>query len=130
MKVTRFLTTSDGGSQFQKIEIPIQQPYADDFSNVYHLSNPFDSPSVRIVEFPQGMKQGWHNVPTRQMVIVLAGALEVITTDNQKRRWSAGELFIADDVTGKGHLTEVVEGPARVAFIQLPPNFDCSRWSG
>ena len=129
MKITRFYTTDDGGSRFQEIEVPVNQPYADEFSNTYHLSNPFNSPSVRLVEFPAGMKQGWHNVPSRQMVMVLRGALEVVTTDNQTRRWGAGEVFVADDVTGKGHLTEVVEGPARVAFIQLPSNFDCDKWS-
>ena len=129
MKITRFFTTKDGGSRFEEIEIPIEAPYNDEFGNTYHLSNPFNSPSVRIVEFPAGMKQGWHNVPTRQMVLVLAGTLEVITTENQTKRWGAGEVFVADDVAGKGHLTEVVEGPARVAFIQLPPDFDCSRWS-
>jgi hypothetical protein len=129
MKITRFYATNDGGSCFEEIEVSISQPYADEFANTYHLSNPFDSPSVRLVEFPAGMKQGWHNVPTRQMVMVLRGVLEVVTTDNQTRRWGAGEVFVADDVTGKGHLTEVLEGPARVAFIQLPASLDCRKWS-
>jgi len=129
MKITRFYATSDGGSRFEEIQVPIEQPYEDEFANVYHLSKPFDSPSVRLVEFPRGMKQGWHNVPSRQIVLVLSGVLEVTTTDNQTRRWGAGEVFMADDVDGKGHLTEVLEGPARVAFVQLPNTFDCNSWS-
>jgi quercetin dioxygenase-like cupin family protein len=129
MRVTRFYATNDGESRFEEIEVPIDQPYTDEFANVYHLSNPFDSPSVRIVEFPRGLTQGWHKAPARQIVFVLSGVLEVGTSDNETRRWGAGEVFIADDVSGKGHTTHVLEGPAHVAFIQLPHTFDCDRWS-
>jgi hypothetical protein len=55
--------------------------------------------------------------------------VEVGTSDGEKRRWSAGGAFIPDDLTGKGHLTHVIEGPAMLAFIELPPDFDFARWS-
>jgi len=38
----------------------------------------------------------------------------------------AGSAFIPDDLSGKGHLTRVIEGPAMLAFIELPPGFDAS----
>ena len=56
--------------------------------------------------------------------------VEVGTSDNEKRRWGAGSAFIPDDLSGKGHLTRVIEGPAMLAFIELPPDFDFDRWSG
>ncbi len=129
MKVTRFYATNDGESRFEELEVPIDRPYTDEFANVYHLSNAFDSPSVRLVELPQGLTQAWHKAPARQIVFVLSGVIEIRTSDNQTRRWGTGEVFIADDVSGKGHTTRVLEGPAHVAFIQLPHNFDCDRWS-
>lgn len=104
MKVMRFHATEDGESRFQEV--------------------------IRFVELPQGLDQSWHHAPARQIVVVLSGVVEVGTSDNQKRQCSAGQAFIADDLTGKGHITRVVNGPAHVLFVQLPANFDFARWSG
>jgi len=59
---------------------------------------------------------------------VLSGTLEVVTSDNQKQQWQAGEFFIADDLTGKGHLTRAVGGSAFLVQVQFPQNFDLRRW--
>ena len=61
--------------------------------------------------------------------MVLSGKIEVGTSDEQKRQCTPGQAFIADDLTGKGHVTRVVDGPARVMFVQLPDSFDCDRWT-
>lgn len=129
MKITRFYATDDGGSRFMDIEIPINTPQKDTDGHTLMLSNTYASPSVRFVELPEGMSQTWHNAPQRQIVIVLSGTLEVGTTDNQTRQWQAGEAFLADDVTGKGHVTRTVGGPARVFFAPLPDGFDLDKWS-
>lgn len=129
MKITRFYATDDGGSRFMDIEIPITTPQKDTDGHTLMLSNTYASPSVRFVELPEGMSQTWHNAPQRQVVIVLSGTLEVGTTDNQTRQWQAGEAFLADDVTGKGHVTRTVGGPARVFFAPLPDGFDLDKWS-
>jgi hypothetical protein len=81
------------------------------------------------VELPAGLDQSWHQAPARQIVLVLAGCVEVETSDNQKRRCAAGQAFIADDLTGRGHATRVIDGPATVMFVELPPSFDIAQWS-
>ena len=129
MKITRFHATDDGGSRFQEIDLPINQDRIDPFGNVLHQSNAFSSPSVRFVELPRNLDQSWHHAPARQIVFVLSGTVEVTTTDNQTRQWGAGSAFIPDDLSGKGHLTRVIDGPATLAFIELPANFDFARWS-
>ncbi len=129
MKVTRFHATTDGESRFQEIEIPINEKRADPFGNTLLQSGAWASPSIRFVELPAGLDESWHHAPARQIVVILSGVLEVGTSDNQKRRATAGQAFIADDLTGKGHLTRVIEGPAHVMFVQLPDGFDCDRWA-
>ncbi len=129
MKITRFHATDDGGSRFQEIELPVNQERRDVFGKIMHQSNAFHSPSVRFVELPRGLDQSWHHAPARQIVFVLSGMVEVGTSENEKRRWGAGSAFIPDDLSGKGHLTRVIEGPAMLAFIELPPGFDLDRWS-
>ena len=128
MKVTRFFATPDGESRFQDVEIPITEPRPDSFGYTLLQSNAWPSASIRFVELPANLDQGWHHAPASQIVIVLSGTLEVGTGDNQKRRASAGQVFIADDLTGKGHTTRVIEGPAHVVFIQLPTGFDFAHW--
>ena len=129
MKVTRFHATDDGGSRFQEVEIPINEPRPDQFGHTILQSNAWASPSIRFVELPSRTRSKLASCTGAAIVVVLSGKIEVGTSDDQKRMLTAGQAFIADDLTGKGHLTRVVDGPARVMFVQLPDSFDCDRWT-
>jgi hypothetical protein len=129
MKITRFYTTEAGESRFTEIDVPIEHAQKDADGNTLRFSTAYASPNVRFAELPEGMVQSWHNAPARQIVVVLSGVLEVGTSDNQTRQWRAGEAFLADDVTGKGHTTRTVGGPVRVLFAPLPSGFVVERWS-
>jgi len=129
MKITRFVATPDGGSQFEEIDIPITNERQDAEGNTLLLSNTYTSPGVCFVDLPEGLDQDWHQAPTRQIVVVLSGRLEVTTTDNQVRQWSTGEAFIASDIAGQGHKTRTIDGPARVMFAPLPDSFVMENWS-
>ena len=129
MKIIRFFATPEGGSQFEEIDIPIDTERQDAEGNILRLSNTYTSPGVCFVELPEGLDQDWHQAPTRQIVIVLSGTVEVTTTDNQVRQWSTGESFIASDVTGQGHKTRTLGGPAQVMFAPLPDSFQFDTWS-
>ena len=129
MRITRFLATPDGGSHFEEIDIPITNERQDAEGNTLLLSNTYTSPGVCFVDLPEGLDQDWHQAPTRQIVVVLSGRLEVTTTDNRVRQWSTGEAFIASDVAGQGHKTRTIDGPARVMFAPLPDSFVMENWS-
>ena len=129
MNITRFVATPDGGSRFEDIDIPITNTRQDAEGHTLLSSNAYTSPGLRFVELPEGLDQAWHQAPTRQIVVVLSGTLEVMTTDRQVRRWSAGEAFIAADVTGQGHETRTIDGPVRVLFAPLSESFSMERWS-
>ncbi|MBV8771863.1 MAG: hypothetical protein JO166_05965 [Deltaproteobacteria bacterium] len=129
MKLIRFHASEDGGSRFQEIDVPVSQSRPSAAGGNLKQSNPWPSPAVRFVELPPGLDQGWHHAPARQIVLVVSGCVEVETSDNQKRRCRAGEAFIADDLTGKGHSTRVIDGPATVMFVELPEGFKVGDWS-
>jgi len=129
MKVTRFVATPDGGSRFEEIGIPISNPRQDADGHTLMLSNAYTSPGVCFVDLPEGLNQDWHQAPTRQIVVVLSGTVEVTTTDGETRRWSAGEAFIAADVSGRGHRTRTLGGPARLMFAPLPAGFSMEDWA-
>ena len=75
-----------------------------------------------LTEMPEGLNQDWHPASRRQLVVVLSGTVEVETNDGSRRRWSSGEMFLADDVGSRGHRTRTLGGPARVLFVHLPPD--------
>jgi redox-sensitive bicupin YhaK (pirin superfamily) len=121
MKLIRFATASDGGSQFVEVDIPIDNASTDAFGNVVHRSGVLPAQSTMVTEMPEGLYQDWHPASRRQLLVVLSGTLEVETSDGKKQRCSTGEMFLADDVGSRGHRSRTIGGPARVLFVHLPP---------
>lgn len=119
IRVTRFHTTSDGGSTFDEVDIPVENESIDKWGNLLRTSIRFDSSGVQVFEAPEGGFQDWHNAPRRQLCIVMSGIWEIGTTDGEIRRWGPGEAFLPDDVEGIGHTSRVVEGPVRILFVPL-----------
>ena len=128
MKITRFITTPDGGSRFVDIDIPLSVPFTDEFGNTYQLSEAIGCTGV-IADLPARLDQDWHVAPSRQLVIVMTGGLEVETTDGAIRRFSKGDLFMADDRQGRGHRTRLGAERCLLMFLKLPDDFDAERWS-
>jgi len=121
MKLIRFASTPDSGSQFVEVDIPIDNASTDAFGNVVHRSGILPAQSTMLTEMPEGLYQDWHPASRRQLLVVLSGTLEVETSDGMKHRCSTGEMFLADDVGSRGHRTRTIGGPASVLFVHLPP---------
>jgi hypothetical protein len=52
-------------------------------------------------------------------VVVLRGVIEVEVADGTSRRFGPGDLVLATDTTGRGHITRVV-GDQRVEALSIP----------
>ena len=126
MKIVRFASASDGGSQFVEVDLPIGNASTDAFGNTVHRSALLPAQSTMVTEMPEGFCQDWHPASRRQLLVVLSGTLEIETSDGEKRRCSSGEVFLADDVGSRGHCSRTIGGPARVLFVHLPPEADFS----
>jgi hypothetical protein len=73
--------------------------------------------------------QEFHNAPRRQFVVVLSGGMEVEIGDGAKRRFGPGELFLADDLTGQGHITRSFgPEPRCIMLVPIGPELDPSGW--
>jgi len=121
MKVVRFTAAPGGGSQFVEVDIPIANASTDEFGNTVHRSAVLPAQSTMVTDMPEGLYQDWHPASRRQLLFVLAGTLEVETSDGKKHRCSTGDVFLADDVGTSGHRSRTIGGPARVLFVHLPP---------
>ncbi len=49
-----------------------------------------------------------HNAPQRQYLFPLKGGMEIELGDGTKRRFTLGDVVLAEDLTGEGHITRVV----------------------
>ncbi len=62
----------------------------------------------------------WHPAPRRQFVVTLAGAAEVEATTGEVRAIGPGTVMLANDLTGKGHITRSAAPVERLSlFIPL-----------
>ncbi|MBK6659277.1 MAG: cupin domain-containing protein [Proteobacteria bacterium] len=129
MKLTRFHDNEHGVSVFSDIEVALPDTRSD-AGWTFHLSRALGAVNVLFVELPVGLDQDWHPAPNRQFVIVLSGRLEVEVAGGARREWGAGEVFMADDTRGQGHLTRVLEGPVRLMFVCLPDDFELELLGG
>ncbi len=60
----------------------------------------------------------WHNAPTTQYVITLAGVLEFVTRGGEKFTVNPGEILVALDTTGSGHKWRLVnDQPWKRAYV-------------
>ena len=59
----------------------------------------------------------WHNAPRSQYIINLEGSVEITTSDGESRVIGPGEIILAEDTTGKGHLSKAVDRGARRSLV-------------
>ena len=122
MLITRVYTGADGESHFEDLDIPMRE------SGYGSLSELVPVGGVMFRETPVGGALDFHNAPRRQFVVNMSGLVEIECFDGSKRQLGAGGILLADDTTGRGHITRDIEGPRLSLFLPLPEDFDPAPW--
>jgi len=122
MKATRVYTGPDNQSHLEDLDIPLAPGRYGDLSSIVPVTG------VRFRLTPLGAALDFHNAPQRQFVVTLEGVSEIECGDGAKRRFGPGDILLADDTTGQGHITREIEGPRRSLFLLLPNDFDPAPW--
>ena len=127
MKVTRIFTGDDGRSYFEDLEIPS----ANLGPQLGIISDSLVSHST-FFRFAGADGEedvyDYHCAPQRQFVIHLKGAVEIETGDGTTRQFGVGDVLLADDTTGEGHISRGIDTPREQVFIVLSDDFDLSQW--
>ena len=66
---------------------------------------------------PSGYVLDWHCAPRQQYSISLSGAAEIEVGDGTVARIEPGDVVLAEDLTGRGHVTRVVGTEPRLYAI-------------
>jgi len=111
--VTRLFTGPDGLTHAEDIEVKLTGGRVNEVSEMLKVAG------AEIHRTPPGRVNDWHNAPRRQYVITLSGRGEIEVAGGRKISLGPGHMELAEDLTGKGHITRVVGSEDRVT-IQLP----------
>jgi quercetin dioxygenase-like cupin family protein len=77
------------------------------------------TPASQLVFFktPSGWYGDWHPAPKRQFFCCLSGEFEITVSDGETRVFRAGEVFLLEDTSGKGHKSKVTSKEDFIAAI-------------
>lgn len=64
--------------------------------------------NLQFRRFPRGWVNDWHPAPVRQYVITLSGRGEIEMAGERKITLQPGSIFLAEDLTGKGHISRTI----------------------
>jgi hypothetical protein len=96
MKAYKLISTASGDSSFLQGSIPeLQNIQADHFL---------------VSDQIEGWELGAHVAPRYQFVFTLKGKLKFTVTNGDTFIIEPGVILIANDLTGKGHTWEIIEG--------------------
>ncbi len=106
MKIVRIYTGADDQTHFEDLD-------TDTFAA---LAAKVGEGPVRVNQTPATSVMDFHNAPRRQYVVLLAGAMEIEIGDGSKRQFGPGDVLVAEDVTGKGHITRSLGDQPRISL--------------
>jgi len=115
MKVVRVYTGPDNKSHFEDVEVPLK-----DGGKAGFMSELMKATGVVFRETDGNYNFDFHNAPRRQYVVNLEGEVEIEVGDGTTRILRSGDILLAEDTTGQGHISRAVGGkPRKSLFITL-----------
>jgi len=115
MRIHNLYADADGETHFRDIEVDWAEkaPWG-------KLSKRLAATSIIFAEATADYHYESHPAPCRQYVITLDDGIEVTTSDGEHRVFSAGEVVLVEDTSGKGHVTKMFGGkPRNAVFIPV-----------
>ena len=107
--ITRFFTGPDGLTHAEEIEVKFAPG-----GGAYNL---LANSGAQVRRTPPGREIDYHPASRRQYVIPLSGHAELVLSGGQTIQVGPGSIELAEDLTGKGHITRTVGTEDRVVIL-------------
>jgi quercetin dioxygenase-like cupin family protein len=118
-KIWRVYSGSDGQSHLAETTLAMQ-PFVDTEGAHGEATALESATGISFRVSPPGYVLSWHCAPRRQYSIALSGAAEIEVGDGTVARIGPGDVVLAEDLTGQGHITRVVgDQPRFYAIVPL-----------
>jgi quercetin dioxygenase-like cupin family protein len=118
-KFWRVFSGADGRSHIEEIALDLK-PFVD-VEGAHGQGTPTQAAAgISFRVSPPGYVLSWHCAPRRQYSIALSGTAEIEVGDGAVARVGPGDVVLAEDLTGHGHVTRVVgDQPRYYAIVPL-----------
>jgi len=118
-RIWRVYSGADGKSHIE--ELPLAMKPFVDTEGAHGEAAPTQAATGIAFRVSQpGYKLDWHCAPRRQYSISLTGTTEIEVGDGTVARLGPGDVVLAEDLTGQGHVTRVVgDQPRFYAIVPL-----------
>ncbi|HEY4406957.1 MAG TPA: hypothetical protein VGN55_20105 [Xanthobacteraceae bacterium] len=107
--ITRFFTGPDGLTHAEEIEAKFPAG-----GGAYNL---LANSGAQLRRTPPGRENDYHTAGRRQYVVTLSGHAELVLSGGQTIQVGPGSIELAEDLTGKGHITRTVGTEDRVVIL-------------
>jgi hypothetical protein len=117
--IWRVYSGSDGQSHLEQVTLELK-PFRDHEGSYGEASPMHAASGIAFRVAPPGYLLDWHCAPRRQYSISLSGTAEIEVGDGSRARVGPGDVVLAEDLTGRGHVTRVVgDQPRFYAIVPL-----------
>ncbi len=114
--IVRVYTGADGQSHLEDVSLSLQ-PFVDT-EGAYGEGTPLQKATgITFRVAPPGYVLSWHCAPRRQYTITLSGEAEIEVGDGTIKRIGPGDVVLAEDLMGQGHITRVVGHQPRFSAV-------------
>jgi hypothetical protein len=104
MRYTHLYTDEDGAARFEDVDLDVSPT-----EPTLSFGERFPVSSLFFATAAPGRRRAQAPEPRRNWVLCLTGSFE-ITASGETREFSPGDLLLAEDVDGDGHLSFTSEG--------------------
>ena len=103
VSLIRLYTGTDGQTHSEERTVKLMAN-----RDLSEVSDPEKASTVQFWRTSPGFTNDWHPAPARQYNIRLTGRVEVELGGGKKIRLDPGQIVLAEDVTGRGHITRCI----------------------
>ena len=115
MTIVRLYTGADNQSHFEDVRIALKSG-----GKIGFMSELMKATGIVFRETSGDYNYDFHTAPRRQYVVNLEGEVEIEVGDGTKRILRSGDVLLAEDTTGQGHISRAVAGkPRKSLFITI-----------
>jgi hypothetical protein len=111
MRIHNLYTDQDGESHFRDIEVE----WAEERRGS-KLSKRLPANGIIFRQTKADNDLDFHTAPRRQYIVNLQGSVKITASDGEVRVIGPGEVFLVEDVTGKGHKSHTL-GEMRLSLF-------------
>lgn len=114
MRLIRICSDANDHSRFDEFELPLRPDTLGKSSEFLPATNVF------LRELRRDLVNDLHCAPRRQLIFIISGKIGLESSRGALAEVKSGEAIFVEDVSGRGHVTRVVDGPTLCVYVPVP----------